>query len=131
MMDQSHRADRTRTFLKAIIDYNHGAVQVDCTVKNISASGARLEVTSTVNLPSTFNLRIPHRGETTRCSLVWRDNNSVGVRFFEHRESASPAQAVRQPTDLESENIRLKRRVKELTLRLEALGQDPLVDERP
>ena len=129
-MQALERPERTRTFLKAVIEYNHRAVQIDCTVKNISPTGARVDLSEVIGLPNKFDLRIPHRSESYRCELVWRDRDAIGVRFNEGK-ARGRKRAEGEPLDeLQLENQRLKLRIRDLTHRLEALGQDPLVEER-
>lgn len=121
MPQASSRPDRIRTFLKAVIEFNNGASKNDCTVKNISASGARLDITASVGLPDEFYLRIPHRGELRRCKLIWREADAVGVHFI--TSAKSPTSPMPAANNLEAENARLRSRVRELTRRLEELGQ--------
>lgn len=116
-------SDRTRTFLKAVIEFNNGASKLDCVVKNISRSGARIDITDAVALPNEFNLHIPHRGETYRSQMMWREKGATGVRFL--ASDAPTEEALRTLAELEEENARLRARVRDLTHRLESLGQDP------
>lgn len=120
---EGRASDRTRTFLKAVIEFNHGASRLDCVVKNMSRSGARIEITDAIGLPNEFNLRIPHRNETYRSQMIWREKGAIGVRFVAAEAEAS--EPLRAMADLEAENARLRARVRELTRRLESLGQDP------
>lgn len=122
-MTEVRASDRTRAFLRALIEFNSGATKIDCVVKNISATGARVEITAAVSLPNEFNLNIPHRNETLRSQLVWRENNSIGVRFLSVQGATDEPR--RSESALEAENTRLRARVRELTRRLEQLGQDP------
>jgi hypothetical protein len=59
-----------------------GQPAVDCTVREIAASGASLEVAADVQLPETF-LVLPDDGDACayRCSLVWRNDTLVGIKF--------------------------------------------------
>ncbi len=124
-MSHPRVAERVRTFLKAVIEFNKGASKIDCVVKNISATGARLDVTSAVSLPSEFTLHIPHRSEQHRAQLVWRESGAIGVRFL--TPETKPAEFAQGSSSLELENVRLRARVRELMRRLEDLGQDPNV----
>jgi hypothetical protein len=55
---------------------------VKCTVRNVSASGAQLELTSESELPPAFILALSHDGSVRRtCHRVWQDALLVGVRF--------------------------------------------------
>lgn len=122
-MTEVRTSDRTRSFLKAVIEFNNGASKLDCIVKNISATGARIDVTAAVSIPKEFNLNIPHRGEVLRSQMVWRENNSIGVKFLSMQPLEEEPR--RSESGLEAENARLRLRVRELTRRLESLGQDP------
>jgi hypothetical protein len=59
-----------------------GQPAIDCTVCEIAASGASLEVAAEVQLPETFFV-LPDDGDASayRCRLVWRDDTRVGIRF--------------------------------------------------
>jgi hypothetical protein len=81
---------RYRAFLKARI-LIRGWTTMDCMVRNMSLSGARLEVKSELLLPTEFELEFPQRGSlfwalkrgsTLLCALVWRKDEAVGVKFL-------------------------------------------------
>jgi hypothetical protein len=59
-----------------------GQPAIDCTVVEIAALGASLEVAADVQLPETF-LVLPDDGDASayRCSLVWRNDTLVGIKF--------------------------------------------------
>jgi hypothetical protein len=51
-------------------------------VRNMSLSGARLQVTSVVGIPNTFDLLIG-RAEPRPCRVAWRTLKELGVEFSE------------------------------------------------
>lgn len=53
---------------------------LDCVVLNISASGAKLRVFESMELPQRFTLVVDRFGDFP-AELVWRDRRSAGVRF--------------------------------------------------
>jgi len=53
---------------------------VRCTIRNLSVSGACLELDPAVPLPYTFDL-IPQKSEAHVCRVVWRRKDRVGVAF--------------------------------------------------
>jgi len=59
-----------------------GQPAIDCTVQEISAAGARLEVAAGAQLPDTF-LLAPDDGNASayRCCLTWRNDTAVGIKF--------------------------------------------------
>jgi hypothetical protein len=75
-----HRSkQRHRTLKGARIVFNGGRSTIDCTVRNLSETGAKLEVASVVGVPPTFDLAL---GEELRpCRVVWRTLKQLGVEF--------------------------------------------------
>ncbi|MHB8886021.1 MAG: PilZ domain-containing protein [Methylovirgula sp.] len=127
--------DRVRSFLRAQIIFNNRMTTIDCIVKNISQSGARVALNDTLAVPAEFDIYIPQRGRSHHAKLIWRDKDSIGVDFIDAPPAAStiPAPA---PTEipvfsearireLEVQNAELKIRIRELSKRLRDLGQEP------
>jgi|SRR5687768_16913931 hypothetical protein len=78
---EERRSDvRNRTLYGARIAFNGGRSTINCTVRNMSLSGARLQVTSVVGIPNTFDLLIGDR-EPRPCRVTWRTLKELGVEF--------------------------------------------------
>jgi hypothetical protein len=126
-MPQERNSVRLTTFLKARIRIQSWRT-VDCIVRNVSLSGARLEVSPTYTLPSEFELEIPQRGAAFKCALKWRKDDAVGVKFLDSMAPTAqpPASEIE---DLRSENSQLRDEVARLTARVQELmgeeGQSP------
>jgi hypothetical protein len=58
----------------------HGR-SVACLVRNLSESGAALDVISPSEIPDRFTLALPLEGASHRCCLMWRREMEIGVRF--------------------------------------------------
>jgi hypothetical protein len=54
---------------------------IDCTVRNLSPTGARLDVVSPVGLPEQFTLVIEADHFNRRCHSVWGRDKHIGVAF--------------------------------------------------
>ena len=54
---------------------------IDCTVRNLSETGAALEVASVVGIPTEFSLVISADSVNRKCRVVWRKLNRIGVAF--------------------------------------------------
>ncbi len=122
MMIEARRAERVRSFLRARIVFNNQNSTVDCTIKNFSLYGAKIELANSVSIPSTFELEVPQKGRTYRAKLSWRDDEAIGVEFMD--EDAAPRDVARPKLErLERENRTLRATVAQLTKRLEDLGQ--------
>ena len=79
-MDEHRIAPRRRLLKGAKISFSNGAV-IDCTIRNLSATGASLEVSSPVGIPERFMLVVEadHRRMSSR--VVWRKDTRIGVHF--------------------------------------------------
>jgi hypothetical protein len=82
-MGDIERRDSTRqkTFLRGIIYYNNRNAAADCLVRDISDTGARLELSENVIIPYEIDLHIPKKGETYRACVQWRHGDGVGIAF--------------------------------------------------
>jgi hypothetical protein len=56
---------------------------LDCTVRNLSSTGACLDMPSTVGVPDVFELIIESEGITRSCRIAWRSERRIGVHFSE------------------------------------------------
>jgi hypothetical protein len=54
---------------------------IACTVRNLSETGAGLDVDNALRLPPSFMLVIERDGFTRRCHPVWCKDRRVGVAF--------------------------------------------------
>jgi hypothetical protein len=54
---------------------------MDCTIRDISDTGARLEFGAMTTLPPEFKLRIIAPGRTIPVELTWQRGMTSGVRF--------------------------------------------------
>ena len=84
------REPRLRSLLTGTIVFDNKCT-MDCTVRNISANGARLVLADAFRLPEEFNLRIPHHDQTHRAKVVWRKGDAAGFALSDvqdnvHRE---------------------------------------------
>jgi PilZ domain len=77
-MNDEHRiAARQRVLKRGTIEFGGGAI--DCTVRNISITGAALDVISPIGIPVRFNLVT--EGNHIPCRIVWRKEKRIGVTF--------------------------------------------------
>jgi len=77
---EKRAAPRHRVFKHGMLAF-HGGGGMDCTVRNVSTSGARIEVANPVGLPDDFTLVITGDQFMRRCRSVWSNANHVGVAF--------------------------------------------------
>lgn len=78
-MDERRDKARRRVLKAGTIEFGGGAI--DCTVRNFSDTGAALDVTSPVGIPEHFTLFVQAEGRHLSCTVVWRKEKRIGVRF--------------------------------------------------
>ena len=126
MMVEGRRSERVRSFLRARIIFNNSSSTIDCTIKNFSRHGAKIELSNTTSIPDAFDLEVPQKGRTFRAHLSWRTETAAGVEFVD--KVPVSREATRDTIErLETENARLRASVAQLTRRLEDLGQSAVL----
>jgi len=80
LADEHREAPRHRVLKAGTIEFGGGAI--DCTARNLSASGAALDVVSPVGIPERFNLIVPADGIQKPCRVVWRKEKRIGIAFI-------------------------------------------------
>ena len=78
-MNDLRTSPRKRVLKAGEIEFGGGAI--DCTVRNLSETGAALSVESPVGIPAEFNLVIVSDQVNRKCRVVWRKENRIGITF--------------------------------------------------
>jgi hypothetical protein len=78
-MVETRIAPRYRVMKVARIEF--GAATIDCTVRDLSLTGAAIEVPSQAGIPERFTLVMPDDGLHLPCHVVWRKEYRIGVAF--------------------------------------------------
>jgi PilZ domain len=79
---ESRNTARQRVFKNGAIVFNR-AGRIDCVVRNLSSTGASLEVVSPIGIPDSFVLVIRSEKSDVKhpCHVVWRKEHRLGVAF--------------------------------------------------
>jgi hypothetical protein len=81
-MIENRTSQRQRTLKGARIVLPNGNSTIDCTVRNLSERGAKLQVTSIIGIPDAFQLLLPNAPRRA-CQVIWRKANELGVAFLD------------------------------------------------
>jgi hypothetical protein len=74
---------RQRRLHGAKIVFNNGSSSIDCVVRDISSTGARLDVVSPIGIPEWFDLRMDRDGARYSSQVAWRSGKQIGVMFLD------------------------------------------------
>ena len=111
----NRRAPRFRALLIASI-VGRDRVPLDCTVNQLSATGARLSIATTIALPEKFEIVIPQKNIARHARVVWRKGDQAGVDFEPERADRDPetGELRLEVTRLKAENQRLHAQIDRL-----------------
>lgn len=79
-MEEQRKSPRHRALKGAAIAFERSAA-IDCVVRNLSKTGACLEIVSPIGIPNEFTLVIPSDELKQQCQVVWRTAQRIGVSF--------------------------------------------------
>jgi len=118
MAEESRDAVRQRTLLKGTLYYDNRHASIECVIRDISDSGARLSFEHPVTVPDNVELFIPHKQQTLHANVRRRAPNEIGIAF-EVTRAAEPRRAnddelQKRVKTLETEIAGLKRLVARL-----------------
>jgi PilZ domain len=75
------RAERHRALKSAQIRFYNANGVIDCTIRNVSDTGAKLSVATPIGIPEFFELRQTSQ-PTRHCRIIRRNANEIGVQFI-------------------------------------------------
>jgi CheY-like chemotaxis protein len=87
--DDRRRAARQRIFKAGTIAFAGGGIS--CTVRNISETGANLEVATPFGIPRQCALVIEGEGTRRDCVVAWAAEKRIGVRFARPAAAGLPS----------------------------------------
>lgn len=79
-MIETRVAPRFRVFKAATIEF-FGGRPINCVVRNLSVTGAAVELPDLSSIPDNFDLVLPDDGLRLPCRIVRRAGYVVGVAF--------------------------------------------------
>jgi|GEM_PF-848403 len=115
-------AIRQKTFLKGIVYYDNRRASIECVIRDISDSGARLTFEHPVIVPDNIELFIPHKQQTLRARVQRREPNEIGIAFEVERSTeprrAFDAELQQRVETLETEIAEIKRLITKIKARM-------------
>ena len=113
---------RSRTFLKGVVHYDNRRASIDCTIRDLSDTGARIVFSTLVVVPDNIELHIPQKQMTLPAQVRRRDEYEIGVSFEDQR-SDEPRRAIdgemaERVTKIEHELAAMKRLLRKLAAKV-------------
>ncbi|OYU50537.1 MAG: pilus assembly protein PilZ [Rhizobiales bacterium PAR1] len=127
---ENRATGRVRSFLRGEILHSNGNSRTECTIRDLSAGGARIEAPQSVTVPEFFDLFIPQRNLRHRVKMIWRHASEFGVSFQnEHQPPVpsieeNPNEIRMRMLELELETAKLKSQIAEMRTIIELLVKE-------
>jgi PilZ domain len=73
---------RHRVLKGGTLNFNKGYSSLECVVRDLSETGARIQMGETFGVPSRFTMLISGETERVEASLRWRNSRNIGLSFL-------------------------------------------------
>jgi PilZ domain len=80
-MEEKRKHPRTEIDEPAYV--SSGGSVMSCTVRNISAEGAAIDVENPAFVPSQFRLVMVNNAKVYKCRVAWIQRNRIGLTFVD------------------------------------------------
>lgn len=87
---ERRRAPRRRTLLAGRLSYGDPAMTAPCGVRNLSETGALIELESPVFLMPPYRLLLAREGKVYDAAMMWRYDRRLGVAFERVHDLTQP-----------------------------------------
>ena len=84
LMQERRKSARARVLKSAKLLLGTSSV-LDCVIRNVTNSGARVQIANTVPLPDTLSLTLDGGYSVRPCRVAWRSVTETGLEFLKTR----------------------------------------------
>ncbi len=129
-MGERRRSVRNKSFLRGCVYFNKRRGALDCLIRDLSDSGARIIFSDSVSVPDVVDLYIPQKERTVRARVQWRHGYEIGLDFpaSTRTQESPPVPAIgdlaQRVAQLETEIASLQRMVRRLRREAKAASNE-------
>ena len=80
-MLELRKTEREPSFLRGRVILDDERTSIDCIIRDLTESGARVIFASNVTVPETVTLSIPAKDKVHQARVTWRNNFAIGLEF--------------------------------------------------
>jgi hypothetical protein len=115
-MPEQRNNVRQKSLLRGIVYLDDGPCAVECSIRDISETGARLKFAlPLLGAIESLELHIPLKAQRYRGTVAWQRSDELGVAFtFEHATTGTPDDENARIARVEAELAALKQVVRRL-----------------
>jgi hypothetical protein len=82
MIERRDSPRRNTCFFRAFVYFENSSTAIDCIVRDLSDTGARLQFPKPQNLTELLDLHIPVKGRSFHAAMRWYDGDEIGIAFY-------------------------------------------------
>ncbi len=105
---------RQKSFLRGLVYFENCPSALDCLIRDISQTGARLKFSSAPMGGDTLTLTIPLKNQSHRARVQWRSQDEIGIAFTDVAHGENTSSLIERMNHLEAEIVVLKQLIKKL-----------------
>jgi hypothetical protein len=120
-MKEQRQAPRQKSFLRGFVYFGSSPSAVDCLVRDMSDTGARLKFSGGFPAADIIDLHIPIKGQSFCAKVQWREADEIGIAFV---SSAASGNADPQDGELSGRVARLEAEIAALKQMIKRLQKD-------
>jgi hypothetical protein len=126
MSAERRQTSRRRTFMGGSLRFPVLTGVTSCVVRNVSETGAWIDVDDALWVPAHFEIEVPHLRLHVCAKVVWRRENAIGVTFEKTRPAFLQSKGGTLPhgANLQDRILFLEQERAKLTLRVRQLSDE-------
>lgn len=90
-MSDRRNVSRQKSLLRGFVYFDNSPSAVECVVRDISETGARLKFQNFPAIADTLELHVPVKGQKFRANVEWHEDGEIGIAFFDASEPSNAA----------------------------------------
>jgi hypothetical protein len=115
MIEDRHAPRHNTCLFRAFVYFEGNGAAINCVVRDISETAARLQFHTPQDFPECLDLHIPAKGRSFHAKVQWIDGDEIGIAFHAAGIPDPADSSLEQRLDrLEAEVALLKQSVKHL-----------------
>lgn len=103
-MDQRSNK-RQRTILEGRIVFNNRFSLIDCAVRDLSDTGARIAFSHPITIPQEFEIEIPNKKLSRWARVVWSNGKEYGITFADAPQTHTLSEASPSPEQAQDRTL--------------------------
>lgn len=105
-MDQ-RASKRQRTILDGRIVFNNRFSLIECTVRDLSDTGARIAFSHPITIPQEFEIEVPNKRLSRWARVMWSNGKEYGITFAEAPQAKTLSEAPPSPQEMQLQDRNL------------------------